>query len=126
MLFGAAMAVLAHRIFDLAAARLSPHDFARTVRWVLSWMFGNAAIVMGGTFVANLTAALQGMPWGTAVVLLSYLAGFGSGIVLGAVGPSRDRSLIGKLRTFLSGCIGSARTGTLPSREYRGFRDDTV
>jgi hypothetical protein len=23
-------------------------------------------------------------------------------------------------------CIGSARTGTLPSREYRGFRDDTV
>jgi hypothetical protein len=101
LIFGVGIALLAFWLFDLAAVHLPVPEVVKTVAQVLGWFFGQGAIVLGGTHLVNLSEALQGVRGGTAFVLLSYLGGFGLGLILRF--GVRDRSLIGTLQRYLNG-----------------------
>ncbi len=99
--FGFAMARLSFWVFDLVIGRLSASETVEVVAKVLGWGLGNGAVVVGGAYLGGLIAALDGVTHGAAVLVLSYLLGFGLGVITRLT--HRDRTFVGQLHEYLNG-----------------------
>ena len=103
-LFGAAMGLVAYWVFNLSAGRHSPEGFGKTVAWVVGWMVGNGATLVGGVMVVSPADALQGLPRAALLIAMGYLAGFGVGIIcVYCFGHKTDQSIVGRLQLYLNG-----------------------
>ncbi len=98
--FGLGAAALMFWFFDLAIQRMPVGDLLKHLFTILGWFFGNEAIILGTFKLVNLSETLQ-IEEANAVAFLSYLTGFGFGLIL--ISFATKPSLIRQLHKYLSG-----------------------